>query len=105
MRSPKNSKGWRIIFDDIVVHERNQDDHDKNLMDFLQRAKKKNLTLNRSKCILGSKELSFFGTHIQRWDNSTRQRKVGPSSRITGTAERKGVGEIDGVVCILLQMG
>ena len=49
------------ISDDIIIYGKDQQDHDKNLQAVFERLKRKNLTLNKSKCLFSQKEVKFFG--------------------------------------------
>jgi len=49
------------ISDDIIVHGKTRQEHDKNLEALLQRLQEKGLTLNRRKCEFGQSKLKFYG--------------------------------------------
>ena len=55
------------IADDMVIFSRNEEEHDRNLILFLETTRKKGLVLNKRKLQFKKEEVSFFG---HRW-NST----------------------------------
>ena len=55
------------IADDMVIYGRNEEEHDRNLILFLETTRKKGLILNKKKLQFKKEEVSFFG---HRW-NST----------------------------------
>ena len=52
------------ITDDMIIYETTQDEHDRNLLQFLQVTKDKGLCLNKDKIQFKKTEVSFFG---HRW--------------------------------------
>lgn len=54
-------EGVRNIFDDIIVHGRNVQEHDARLEKLMKRIEELELTLNKEKCILRMNELVFMG--------------------------------------------
>lgn len=53
--------GATNIVDDIVVHGKTTDDHDRNLFTLLNRLQERNLTLNKDKCKIGMSQIVFMG--------------------------------------------
>jgi hypothetical protein len=51
----------RSIYDDIIVHGKNEEEHNRNLE--LQRIQAKGLTLNTDKCHFNMPQIEFMG-HI-----------------------------------------
>ena len=49
------------ISDDIIVHGKTREKHDKNLEALLQRLQNKCLTVNKSKCEFGQSRIKFYG--------------------------------------------
>ena len=47
--------------DDILIHGKDEEDHQRALLAVLQRLEEKGLTLNLEKCQLYKKEVIFFG--------------------------------------------
>jgi len=47
--------------DDIIVHGRDDDEHDATVIELLDRCRKVGLKLNRKKCVIGVSELVFIG--------------------------------------------
>ena len=54
-------KGVEGIADDVVVHGRDSKDHDKNLINFMNEAKKSGLTFTSAKCDIKKSSISFYG--------------------------------------------
>ena len=53
--------GTEVIMDDILVWGRTQEEHDERLRKVLQRARDRNITLNRKKCKVGLSEVNYVG--------------------------------------------
>ena len=53
--------GVRNISDDIIVHGSTQEEHDRRLIQVLDRIKERGLTLNKQKCKFNMTELEFMG--------------------------------------------
>ena len=51
------------MMDDILVVGKNREEHDKRLWEVLLKIEKAGMTLNKSKCEFGVKEVKFLG-HI-----------------------------------------
>ena len=50
------------ITDDVVIHGKDDEDHDRNLHNFMCRACKHGLVFNREKCEVKKDSVTFFGT-------------------------------------------
>ena len=57
----QDCEGVANISDDIIVHGRNTEEHDKRLQRVLERLKEKNLTLNAGKCRFHMTQMVFMG--------------------------------------------
>ena len=57
----KDIQGTMNLADDIVVHGKNQTEHDASLLKILHRFEEKGLTLNLEKCLFSLNKLKFFG--------------------------------------------
>ena len=53
--------GVIAIHDDITVYSEDDDDHDKNMIGLMERAKQRGLTFNSKKCTIHQKSVEFFG--------------------------------------------
>lgn len=53
-----NIDGDEVVMDDILVHGRDEQEHNSRLRVVLQRAKSINLKLNKAKCILAKHEVN-----------------------------------------------
>ena len=49
------------ISDDILIHAKSQEEHDRRLAAVLERLRLKNLTLNRDKCLFNKRNVTFYG--------------------------------------------
>ena len=66
-----NINGFQNIADDLIVHGKNNEEHDRNLHRVLQRLEEKNLTLNPQKCQFRM-DNSLHGTSsvkVRYWSN------------------------------------
>lgn len=69
-------EGARNISDDIIVFAKTQEEHDRRLMNVLQRLREKNITLNKSKCEFNKNSVNFFGYHISAEGVSADPKKI-----------------------------
>ena len=53
--------GVANLADDIVIHGKTKSEHDQRLFDTLTRLEKAGMTLNRAKCVFGSRSIDFLG--------------------------------------------
>ena len=52
------------LIDDVLVHGVTQEEHDENLLAVLNRIQQAGLTLNKEKCIFGTKSIKFLGQAV-----------------------------------------
>ena len=64
------------IYDDILIYGRNQEEHNKALMQVLQRLQDCGLTLNKDKCEFNKMEIKFFGCIFSKEGMRTDPEKV-----------------------------
>ena len=57
-------EGVIAIADDMLIHAKTKEEHDKRLLAVLVRLLEAGITLSRGKCVFGVKEVSFFGQYI-----------------------------------------
>ena len=50
------------IADDVAVYGATQDEHDRNLRNLMQVAREAGLVFNKSKCVIGTAQIEFFGS-------------------------------------------
>ena len=62
--------------DDILIHGRNQEEHDKTLIRVLDRIREKGLTLNKKKCQYNKDSIEFYGFVFGKNGVSADQKKV-----------------------------
>ena len=83
--------GARNLSDDIIIHGKNQADHDKSLKKTLQRLQEKGAKLNKEKCIFSVNKLTFFGHVFSDKGVSADPEKV---KTIINTEPLKNVGQV-----------
>jgi hypothetical protein len=59
-------EGCEVIVDDILVWGKDDDEHDRRLVQVLERARKVNLKLRQEKCTIKTKKLVYIGHHSGR---------------------------------------
>ena len=59
----ENLEGCFKIVDDVIISGKSKQEHDQNLMAFLQRYREKKIRINREKCVFFTTQVSYFG-HI-----------------------------------------
>ena len=64
------------VADDIIIHGKTLDEHDKNLRIFFQRCREKNIQLNKEKFVFRSDTISFMGHTIGKDGLTTDPEKV-----------------------------
>lgn len=69
-------RGVANIADDLIIYGCGLEDHDRNLVQVLERLKEANLTLNRKKCEFRLPKLTFFGHDLGREGISPSEEKV-----------------------------
>ncbi|KAK3752456.1 hypothetical protein QZH41_007498 [Actinostola sp. cb2023] len=69
-------EGARNISDDIIVFDKQQDDHDNALRAVLQRMRDNNLTANPDKCLFSQSSIDFFGHHFSAEGISAADKKI-----------------------------
>ena len=50
------------VADDVVIHGRNNEEHDRNLLWFMQVAREEGLVFSSKKCVIKTNEIAFFGS-------------------------------------------
>ena len=58
---PKHSRSLTGLADDMIIYGRNDQEHDKHLLNFLEVCRKNTLTLNPDKMQFRLPKVSFFG--------------------------------------------
>ena len=56
-------KGVVCLMDDILIHGKTIEEHDKHLFSTLERLQKHGITLNKEKCLFATDSVKFLG-HI-----------------------------------------
>ena len=52
--------------DDIVIHGKTTEEHDRNLITLLNRLQERNVTLNKDKCKIGMSQIVFMGLLLNK---------------------------------------
>ena len=68
--------GATNIADDIVVHGKTTEEHDRNLITLLHRSQERNLTLNKDKCKIGMNQIVFMGLLLNKHGVGPTEEKV-----------------------------
>jgi hypothetical protein len=68
--------GSRNVFDDILVHGKDEEEHDKNVDALLKRLDEKRLTVNVDKCLIKRNKVEFFGLIFSKDGISPAQDKI-----------------------------
>ena len=53
-----------VIADDIMIHGESEQQHDKHLLQVLNKCHEIRLKLNPDKCVFGQKQVQFYGNTI-----------------------------------------
>ena len=59
-------EGVECVADDIIVHGKDDEDHDEKFDKLLQECRKKGIKLNLGKCIFKSAEIPFLGLIVTK---------------------------------------
>lgn len=68
--------GVQNIADDLVVHGKNQADHDRNLESVIRRLEERNLTLNPEKCSFRMDKVVFMGLLLSKYGVGPTEERV-----------------------------
>ena len=68
--------GATNIADDIVVHGKTTEEHDRNIITLLHRLQERNLTLNKDKCKIGINKIVFMGLLLNKHGVGPTEEKV-----------------------------
>ena len=69
-------KGVAIIADDLVVHGKDSEEHDRNLIKVLERLKERGLTVSEEKCTFRMTKVVFMGLLLTRHRIGPTKEKV-----------------------------
>ena len=72
----RGCEGVANIADDLIIHGRGEEQHDKRLLAVLDRLKETGLTLNEDKCEFRLPRLTFFGHEVTRTGIEPSEEKV-----------------------------
>ena len=89
-------KGCFPYLDNITVCGKTQEEHDKNLADFLAAAKRKNLTLNEDKCEFSTKKLYLLGSVIENGEIRPDPNRLTALLELTPPTDNKSLKRILG---------
>ena len=68
--------GTTSIADDIVVHGKTNEEHDRNFITLLEQLQERNLILNKDKCKIGMDQIVFMGLLLSKYGVGTTEEKV-----------------------------
>lgn len=71
-----NIEGVQNIADDLVVHGKNVEDHDRNLENVIRRLQERNLTLNPAKCSFRMDKIIFMGILLSQYGIGPTEERV-----------------------------
>ena len=89
------------IADDMVVYGRNEEEHDKNLLNLMEVAKKSGLTFNSQKCGVKLPEITFFGHVFDQNGARPDPKKVEDIQALPAPQSKQQVQEFLGIVTYL----
>ncbi len=90
-------EGVLHIRDDFVIHGATKEDHDKALMDFLERIQECGLTLNKKKAQIGVDRVEFFGLVFSAQGTSPAPDKVKAIKKMEPPASKEEVQSLIGM--------
>ncbi|XP_053092978.1 uncharacterized protein K02A2.6-like [Pangasianodon hypophthalmus] len=91
-------EGVRVYVDDIVLWGFTMEQHNKRLMDVLQRIRKYGLKLNKDKCQFGAKEITFLGDKLSEGGVEPDKSKVQAILKMPRPTDRKAVLRVMGMI-------
>ena len=94
-------EGVEVIVDDLLIWGENEEQHDARLRKVLQRAKERNLTLNRSKCKIKQKEISYIGHILTSEGLKPDPKKVEAVSNMPKPTDKESLRRFLGMITYL----
>lgn len=91
-------EGVRVYVDDIVLWGSTIEQHNKRLMNVLQRVKKYGLKLNKNKCQFGVKEITFLGDKLSEGGVEPDKSKIQAILKKPRPTDRKAVLRVMGMI-------
>lgn len=91
-------EGVRVYVDDIVLWGSTIEQHNKRLMDVLQRVQKYGLKLNKDKCQFGAKEITFLRDKLSEGGVEPDKSKVQAILKMPRPTDRKAVLRVMGMI-------
>jgi hypothetical protein len=88
--------GVSSIYDDIIVHGKNEEEHNRNLELLLQRIQAKGLTINVDKCHLNMPQIEFMGHILSEHGIGVAESKV--TANRFGSKVFYGIGKFHGPI-------
>ena len=96
-------KGIVVIYDDILIHGANQEEHDSALTRLFEIMREHNLTLNKAKCMFNQSELEFFGFTISKLGMQPTVSKVEAIHNFPAPKNAKEVRSFLGLINYLIR--
>ena len=89
------------IADDIAVFGKTEEEHDKNLINLLEQAKKSGLTFNSSKCSIKQSEINYYGVVISSGGMKPDDHKVDDLKAMPAPTSKTELQEFLGLITYL----
>ena len=97
----KDSPGVIVMFDDILVYAKTQEEHDERVEQALKSARAAGLRLNRGKCVYQAKEVRYIGHIIDAKGIRPDPGKVEDLKNMPAPTDKQGVQRILGTLNFL----
>jgi hypothetical protein len=94
----KDIPGQVSYIDDLLIYEKTQEEHNRNLKRVLERAKQANIKLNKSKCEFQVKEIKFLGHVINSKGIKPDESKIASIVNMPTTKNKKEFEVLLGIV-------
>ncbi len=91
-------EGVRVYVDDIVLWGSTIEQHNKRLMEVLQRVQKYGLKLNKDKCHFGDKDIMFLGDKLSEVGVEPDKSKVQAILKMPRPTDSKAVLRVMGMI-------
>ena len=85
-----------FTLDNVNICGKTQEAHDKNLKEFLEVAKRKNLAFNKGKCIFSARSLSILGSVVGNGEIKPDPERLRPLKEIPSPHDQKSMKRIIG---------
>ena len=94
-------KGTNVVYDDILVHGRTEEEHNENLENALKRAQERGVLLNHRKCKFKLDQVEYLGYIISKEGLKCNPEKVSAITDMPKPTDKKGVQRLLGTLNFL----